>query len=453
LFLAAAFVSLAASAAIPAAPHVLSPPTAVLLVSVDTLRADRLGAYGDRPSVTPRLDEFARGATVFTNAYTAANVTQPSLVSLHTGLYPAQHGVDSNLKPALLPAGIVTLGEIMKAAGYRGGSFIAHPWTNYARYGLDKGFEHWEGVDYHHTPGKGFNISEAEYLRISAAGPVTDRVLAWLPSVKGSPFFAWVHYLDPHDPYTPPPELVPRESHAKWKNPEWDRCIRLYDGEVANVDRHFGRLLAAARAAAPQGRLLVVFTADHGEMLFDHAGFMTHGLYTYESEVRVPLVVSGPGFSPGTKVKTPVSLIDVVPTLAAIVGAPRRPAWPGIDLRETAAGRGNTARSLFSESEYYRGPDFDGDYERRVAVDGGKWYTVIGPDHKLVYYPMTRRPGYRIELYGLEDRVQTSPQPAPLPLAQKLLAELGAHRAGSGANAAGPTAEQLEILRSLGYVK
>ncbi len=438
-------------------PGIRTEPTvpAVLLISVDTLRADHVGVVGSGSSLTPNIDRLAREGRLFRQAYSVANVTQPALASLMSGVYPSQHGHDSNLATTDLPTERPLLTELMRARGLETAGFMAHPWIFYARYGMDRGFDHWDGVEYRSTPAGEFNISEEEYLRISSAGPMTDRVLAWLGSGRPRPFFVWVHYLDPHDPYTPPADAVPSSPPAEPAgNPEWDRQRRLYAGEVAHLDRHLGRLVRAARAAAPEGRLVVVLTADHGEMLYDHEGFPTHGLYTYDSEIRVPLVIAGPGVRGGPAIDAPVSLIDVAPTLLRLVGAEAPAGLPGVDILAPDLSRRTAHRLILAESEYYRGEDFDGAFGRRCAKDGGKWYTAIGPDFKLVYYPWTDAVGYRTEFFGIDDHRQLVPRTAPPALRKNLVEQIALH--ASGRNAAAPEVTddaQRAALRSLGYIK
>jgi arylsulfatase A-like enzyme len=428
---------------------------AVLLISVDTLRADHLGVLGSGRSLTPNMDRLAKEGRLFRRAYSVANVTQPALASLLSGLYPSQHGHDSNLATTNLPKGRPLLTELLRARGLETAAFMAHPWIFYARYGMDRGFDHWDGVDYRSTPAGEFNISEEEYLRISSAGPMTDRVLAWLGPARSRPFFIWVHYLDPHDPYTPPVDAVPSGPPAEpTGNPEWDRQRRLYAGEVAHLDRHVGRLIRAARAAAPAGRLVVVLTADHGEMLYDHEGFPTHGLYTYDSEIRVPLVLAGPGVQGGSVIDAPASMVDVAPTLLQLVGAEVPTGLPGVDLLAPDQSRRTARRLIVAESEYYRGPDFDGSFGRRCAKDGGKWYTVIGPDFKLVYYPWTDALGYRTEFFEIDDHRQLAPQTAPPALRKVLVEQIALHASGRGTAAPEVTDDsQRAALRTLGYIK
>ena len=271
----------------------------VLFVTIDTLRADRVGAYGDADAATPTLDALAERGVLFEDAIATVPLTLPSHASMFTGRYPPAHGVRHNTIFRLDEAA-ETLAERFAAAGYATGGFVAAAVLS-SRFGMAQGFDHFD--------------EELPKERAAAAGyferpasEITDSVVGWLDETPG-PFFAWVHYYDAHASYEPPEPFAT------------EYADRPYDGEVAFVDREFGRLLAHLEA---QGRLadtLVVVTSDHGEGLGEH-GEATHTYLIYDSVLRVPLVIAGPGVPAGVRIAEVVSNAAVAPTLAAAAGLP-----------------------------------------------------------------------------------------------------------------------------------
>ncbi len=277
----------------------------LLLITVDTLRADRLGCYGHGGGLTPHLDSIAAEGALFADATTPCPVTLPAHASLLTGLVPPHHGLRLNDPPRPLapPAArrFRTLAEHLRGAGYATAAFVsASPLSS--RWGLDAGFDQYEAPDIN-EPGE---LALAEVDGAVTAG----RALGFLRSRDRSrPFFLWVHLFDPHSPYAAPGGAgAPPDSPA------------AYDEEVAYADAQVGRLLAALRDEEALDRTVVVATADHGEALGEH-GESTHGYFLYRSTVRVPLAVRYPSRVPaGTRVETPVDLTDVMPTALRLLG-------------------------------------------------------------------------------------------------------------------------------------
>ena len=262
----------------------------VLVVSIDTLRADHLGAYGYQKAKTPAMDSLARRGVVFKNTVSAAPFTLPSHVSLMTGLIPPVHGVQDN-GGFYLNGKIVTLAELLKAQGYNTGAFVgAFPLDS--RFGLNQGFDVYD--DGYPTRN---NVNEMT-MPERQAGSVTDSTLAWLEKQKNSKWFAWVHFYDPHFPYQAP------EAFTKMfpENP--------YDAEIAFADSQLARILDFLKKTG-QEKTLVILTADHGESLGEHKED-THGIFCYESTLRIPLIMAP--FKP-IAVETRVRLIDVFPTI------------------------------------------------------------------------------------------------------------------------------------------
>lgn len=272
----------------------------VLLITLDTTRADRMGFLGSTRHLTPGLDAFARSATVFTRAFAQAPITTTSHATLLTGMYPPAHGVDQ--LGAMLPPSVPYLPDLLQARGYRTaafvGSLILDPRSGLAQ-GFGRGFDVYDAGFRLRRPG------ENRYQTIERRGSdVTARALAWAGTNLSTPSFRWVHLFDPHDPYDPPADLRARFSASP------------YDGEIAAVDRDAARLIAAAAPTT-----LIVVAADHGEALGDH-GEATHGVFLYDETLHVPLVVRFPGGrGAGLRISARVRLADVAPTILEAVGA------------------------------------------------------------------------------------------------------------------------------------
>lgn len=305
--------------------HGRDPRTAssLLLVTVDTLRADRVGAYGSTRGLTPALDHLAASGWLFEHAVSAVPLTLPSHATILSGLDPLHHGVRNN-GTYIFPADRETLATRLKASGYSTGAFIAAVVLD-RRYGLNRGFDVYD--DKVARASEGRSVLESE----RPCGAVVARARAWIQSQAG-PFFAWVHLFEPHAPYAPPPDLA--EAHPG----------RPYDAEVAAADRCVAELVAAARAARPE-HLVTAVTSDHGEGLGDH-GESTHGLFVYQSTLDVPMVISGTGVPSGKRTKDLARSADLAPTLLATLGVS---GLVGVDGRDLT--RGGTGES-YAESDY-----------------------------------------------------------------------------------------------------
>jgi arylsulfatase A-like enzyme len=304
-------------------------PPNVVIITLDTTRADRLSPYGFMNVSLPSLERLARDGVVFDQATSVAPLTLPAHASLFTGLLPPRHGVRDNADPALAEAH-TTLAEILRARGYRTGAFVGSVVLDPAR-GLGQGFETYAGVTAASTP------AAARHRRGDA---VVDDALGWVGILDRSPFLLWVHLYDPHLPYQPPEPYASIYGH----NP--------YVGEIAFADAQIGRLLAALDARASANATIVVVAADHGESLGDH-GEQDHGVFVYETVLRVPLIVHAPSIAP-RRVGGVVRLTDVMPTVLALLGLPAPPT-DGVSLLELLDGRRATLDlEAYSESEYPR---------------------------------------------------------------------------------------------------
>ncbi len=300
----------------------------VLLVTIDTQRADRLGCYGYERAVTPTLDGLAARGVRFEVAVAHAPLTAPSHASILTGLTPLGHGVRDN-GAYVLPASARSVAEDFQKAGYRTSGFISG-FPLKRRFGFDRGFSVYDD----NLP-RGKDARRTAYVE-RTADRTTDAALRWLeqasPGQQPAPFFLWVHYFDPHAPYEAPATFM-----ANGASP--------YDGEVAFVDAQLARLLRGVEAAGPT---LVLVTGDHGESLGEH-GEDTHGIFVYDATIRVPFLLAGPGVPLGVVSRTVARGIDVLPTLLDFAGLKAR-ATPGRSLRRAASGERVADEPAYSES-------------------------------------------------------------------------------------------------------
>jgi choline-sulfatase len=306
----------------------------VLLVTIDTLRADHVGCYGYQDASTPALDALAERGVRFETAVAHAPLTGPSHASILTGQIPPGHGFRNNSGFTLSPR-VRTAVEDFRQAGYRTAAFVSgFPLDR--RFGFDRGFETYDD----HLP-RGNDRRRTPYVE-RTADATTDAALRWLASGSAGPasrWFLWVHYYDPHAPYEPPPDLADRFSRAP------------YDGEIAFVDRQLARMLHALDVSNETRRTVVLVTADHGESLGEH-GEGTHGVFVYDATLRVPWVMAGPQIPAGRVSRTVARLIDVLPTLADYAGLDRRNGADGRSLRAAADGQEMSDAPAYAESLY-----------------------------------------------------------------------------------------------------
>ncbi|MFN7975542.1 MAG: sulfatase-like hydrolase/transferase [Acidobacteriota bacterium] len=281
-------------------------PRNVLLVSIDTLRADRIGRT---PSLTPAIDALAARGVLYEQARSSVPLTLPSHSVLLTGLYPFDLGVRDN-GTFRLDARFETLAEILSARGYRTGAVVGAYVLNH-RFGLAQGFDRYDDA----IPESGQVLLTPE----RRAADVVDRAKAWISEDATRPFFAFVHIFDPHAAYAAP---------EPWKS----RIADPYDAEVAYADSALGDLLSFLDGRGLRDSTIVVLVSDHGESLGEH-GERTHGLFLYDATLRVPLVIAAPGLVlPGARFAGQARLVDVVPTVLSLLALPAKPGLRGRSL-------------------------------------------------------------------------------------------------------------------------
>jgi choline-sulfatase len=398
----------------------------VLLITIDTLRADRLGCYGSTTVETPNLDRIARDGALMTHVSSHVPLTRPSHVTIFTGLYPAQHNVRDNVSPSLAD-GIPTLAEQFQAAGFDTAGFVSSVVLS-SQSGLARGFQ---------TYSQKFADEEendARFLNtIQRRGDIaTGEAVNWIAAHRANRFFVWLHLYDPHDPYEPPEPYASRYAE------------RPYDGEVAWSDELVGRVDRALADSGIRDDTLVVVTSDHGEGLGEHRESV-HGYFVYETTLHVPLVARGPGVKPGARIDATTRLIDLAPTLLAASGipAPAEPKRPGRSLMR--AWRGEEAlgdEPAFAESLT---PLIHYGWSDLRSVRDGRWKYILAPRPEL--YDLSRDPQ---EQNNLEPTDSARARAMRAGLEAQLRTEAAQSRQSTETAAVSP--DLLEKLGALGYV-
>jgi arylsulfatase A-like enzyme len=321
-------LALAAAAGLLSCGGSVGDVTRVVLVTLDTTRADRIGCYGAQDAATPNLDRLAREGVLFEQAGSPVACTLPSHTTMFTGLYPPATGVHYNTIFKLAPR-FTTLAERLGEAGFETAAFVAAFPLDPA-FGLDQGFDLYDAPQ--------AEEGSKGVARERTADDIVDRALEWMTSGSDGPRFAWLHIWDPHAPYAPPFPFSDRFRD------------RPYDGEVAFADSELGRLFEFIETTPGWERALVIVVGDHGEGLYDH-GEQLHSLLAYESTLRVPLIVRAPGVKAGHRVAEPVTLADIAPTIADLTGLSEAVSeMNGISLRPALGGDRLPRRDLFVEA-------------------------------------------------------------------------------------------------------
>ena len=298
----------------------------VLLITIDTLRTDRLGCYGSPYLKTPEIDALAGRGVLFSRAFAHNPETLPSHTNIHLGVTALTHGVHDNTNFVVRPE-FLTLAKWLKGKGYATAAVVgAFPLDS--RFGLTSGFDLYD--DEYGTQGP----DQTAFVERSADS-VVERGMAWLKDRKG-PWFLWVHCFDPHQPYAPPEPF-----RSQYRTDE-------YSGEVAYTDQALGKLFRYLDKRQWEDRAVIILTADHGESMGEH-GEPTHGYFAYNSTLRIPLIVKAPGFKP-SRVDQNASHIDIFPTVCELLGAAAPPVLQGISLVPAMSGKELRKRSIYFES-------------------------------------------------------------------------------------------------------
>src|SRR3954468_3340749 len=347
-------LSAACNRAQPAAP--VAPVRHILIISIDTLRADRVGAYGYATARTPSLDALARAGVRFDRAFATAPITLTSHASLLTGRYPPGHGARHN--GVQVNPNVPTIADRLAHDGFATAAFVA-AFPLDRRFGLNKGFQTY-GDRLPRTP-------DGRLANERPGRAVADEAIAWIGSHRQDRFFVWVHFFEPHAPYGDPsdPAEAARPVSAR------------YDDEVAEADRQIARVLDALGDA--RASTLVIAAADHGEAFGEH-GEVSHSVFAYDTTLRVPLIVGAPGRGhAGTVVRDAVSLVDVAPTAAALAGGGAFES-DGIDLSPALAGGSLPSRALYAETF---APLLDFAWSPLRTLRSGRWKYIAAPRPEL----------------------------------------------------------------------
>ena len=391
----------------PAPPQQTAATQHLLIVTIDTLRADRVGAYGDRAARTPAMDALAKRGVTFLNAFAPTPITLPSHASLMTGRYPPGHGARHN--GMRLDLALPTLAERLSQAGFATAAFVA-AFPLDRRFGLIKGFETYgdklprgpDGRQANERPGR----------------DVVDEAISWLQRQRDGRLFLWVHLFEPHAPYGDPRSGRPTETR--------------YRDEIAEADRQLARLTEALGTRQPS--TLVVVTSDHGEAFGEHDE-ISHSVFVYDTTLRIPLIVAGPAVRAGMRVDQPVSLVDLAPTITRTLNLPPMDT-DGADLSPALNGGEAPGRVLYAESF---APLFDFGWSplRSVREDG--WKYIEAPKPEL--YDLSSDPGETRNLVA-QNRAR----------AAALQAHVQRYSAPEAARAAKTDPEAARRLAALGYV-
>jgi arylsulfatase A-like enzyme len=381
----------------------------ILLVTMETTRADHLGAYGYARPTSPNFDRLAARGVLFESALTVSPRTNPSVASLMTSLYPHEHRVRSLLRPLTTDAR--TLAEILRGAGYRTGAIQTHHFMK-----SDSGLA------------QGFDTYEDSFMGERRADEAARLAVRWIErgSRSGRPWFLWVHMVDPHWPYEPPAQTASLFGPADPRTLDLYRdlsqgrvsmgsvifrngmspdlvqsFVNLYDGEIRFMDDALGAILAAVDVAEVRERTIVAVTSDHGEALGEHDYYFEHGDFGTTPEIHVPLAFAAPGLvPPGIRVPSTVRSIDVAPTILELAGLPAELQFRGLSmLPMLRGGGGGEDRACFGEA----GASYHLENSRR-EIEGadGKWRWMQRGRYKLVHIPRQSRPPIR-RLYDLRN--------------------------------------------------
>ena len=463
----------------------------LLLIVIDTLRADHLSAYGYARDTSPNISALADRGTLFLDAVSAASFTMPSMASLLTSRLPYEHRVRQH--PSRLAQGELTLAEVLRRAGYVTGGVVRNPLL-IRKWGFDQGFGFYDAIQSSLLYGAEhplFLLEVFERFRRASrnAEGTTESAVRWLRRHRKDPFFLWVHFFDPHFPYNPPPPyddvFSPRPATAYEKLPRGYRSGELkpddvgvgavtrdelfegvvqYDGEIAYVDRHVGRLLDTLNQFGMSERTLVVLTSDHGEAFGEHGVTFEHGFNTYEELMHVPLLIAWPlRVAPGRRVQTQVSLIDVAPTVLDLLGSPIPPSMRGRSLVPllVAAAAEWEAQPAYGENH----PLLPGhpSYSNMAKYGGihspgteGQWRMIRLAPWKLIHIP--GRPDgenllFHLGLDPTEEHDRVASQPEELRILLAHLESILREDQDRDAVRVELTADDVERLRALGYAE
>lgn len=386
----------------------------IILVSVDTLRADHLPLYGYKDVATPVIDALATDGLTFDQAWAHSPQTMPSHASIFTGLLPFEHGVRDNMGFMLKP-GAPTLASRLRDRGFASGGFVS-AYVLRSETGLGQGFDLYDDK----LPPASPEVAIGDVQRDGA--DTVAAAVRWLASQSSPRFFLFLHLYEPHTPYTPPDRF---------------KQLKPYDGEIAYADELIGRLIAALKARRLYDNALIIFLSDHGEGLGDH-GEMEHGVFLYRETIKVPLVIKLPGNArAGRRVETTVQHIDLVPTILDLVRAPRDSNTRGRSLVPVFDGAALREQGVYSEALYSR---YHFGWSELYALTDARYRFIRAPRDEL--YDISQDPAERRNIAAERDSTRGAMRQ-------------GLERIMAGATIESPaqvSAEDRERLKALGYI-
>ena len=397
----------------------------VVLITIDTLRVDHLGCYGDKQIKTPNIDQLAADGTRFERAFAVVPVTLPSHTTMLTGTYPMLSGMHDFSANKLSPSQ-PTMASVLKQEGYATGAVVGAAVLD-SRFGLNHGF------DFYYD---NFNFSRLNEANLDAmerpGNVVADVTLDWLAKNWEKKFFLWMHLYDPHFPYAPPEPY------------RTEYVGRLYDGEIAFADEQVGRLVRFLKEKGIYRNTVIVLAGDHGEGLGEH-GEKTHGFFIYNSTMHVPLIIRLPDAAAGRVVENPVSLVDLMPTVLRAVGVNVPAQVQGLNLLAPARGedaqRAERERTVYGETFM---PRLHFNWSELRGAEGAKYHFIDAPRPEV--YDVGSDPGEVHNLLGEKKAVGEE-------MRAKLAAMIREYSAGKEmAEKVGLDPALVERLKSLGYV-
>jgi choline-sulfatase len=401
-------------------------PVNIILITLDTTRADRMGFLGSKRGLTPNLDSLAQQAAAFSRAYSQVPLTTPSHATILTGTYPQFNHVSDLGSP--LGKDLPYLPDILRQHGYRTAAFVGSEVLDpksAAAPGFDRGFETYDAP--FHIRGQG----EDRYHSVERRGmAVVDSASAWLEQHPQGPFFLWLHFYDPHDPYDPPPPFKAQYAASP------------YDGEIAYVDFAVGKLLTTLRSRGLYDQSLIVVVADHGEAFGEH-GEWSHGLFLYDETIHVPLLIKLPSAGSGRRlIESRVGLVDITPTLLQEVGIAAPSAMQGQSLLELVKAKSNAAaqdRPEYAETDYpYRAFG----WSSLRAWRAGKYLYIDAPQRELYDQPQDPEAAHNL----------ANSAPSVTDTMTSQLDEFRHKTSRAGRAEVALTPRQAEQLQALGYV-
>lgn len=393
-------------------------PQHIILISIDTCRADHLSCYGFPMKTTPHIDEVASGAFRFNQVISPVPITLPTHSTMLTGTIPPYHGVHDNVGYQLAPSNI-TLPELLKPLGYRTSAIVSAMVLDQAL-GLGQGFDTYQDTFEDEHSGHCGNERKAD--------KTTEYALEWLEEHKSDKGFLFLHYYDPHAKYDPPKPFRSRFSD------------NLYAGEIAFTDYCIGHLISRLKALKLYDSALLIITSDHGEMLGEH-GEKAHTFFIYESAIKVPLIIKMPGQKRGAVIEEPVGLVDLLPTLCAHLDIEMPDGLHGENLAPLMTGEGveNYSRHIYSET--IRPTRFGA--APLMALSTGRWKYIQAPRAEL--YDVSEDPG------ELNNLIEQEHHRARI-LKDRLHTLLQSSRRENDDNRIEMDPETLKRLQSLGYI-